>query len=113
MPDTPPTPPPHNDPRLEIPEVLRTPVKRPEYTGDSKPATATSTLGDLGSAMAIGIDFLASAAAGGFLGWLLDRFTPTAPYGLVVGLVVGFIAGTFRLIRRLNAPEKPRSSSRN
>ena len=61
-------------------------------------------LGELGKALAIGIDFLATAAAGGLIGWGLDRLLASSPVAMVVGLLVGFVAGTVRLIRRLNKP---------
>lgn len=88
------------DPRLEIPEVLRTPVKKPQLPKAAGPSLAG--LGELGIALAIGIDFLATAVAGGALGWAVDYFARSSPVGLVVGLLLGFLVGTVRLIRRLN-----------
>ena len=41
-------------------------------------------------------------AVGGFtlLGWLWDRYQETAPWGLVIGAVLGLIGGMYNLIRQ-------------
>lgn len=100
---------PRTDPRLEIPELLRTPVDHPaaRRIREGKSASqlggnSASGMGDAAKALAIGLDFLVSAAAGGFLGWLIDRWLGSSPMGMVIGLGVGFAAGTVRLIQRLN-----------
>ena len=58
----------------------------------------------LGQAMRVGTDLLASLIVGGFLGWLLDSYVfGTTPWGVVIGLVLGLIAGirnTFRAAQR-------------
>jgi ATP synthase protein I len=91
-------PDPDNPP--QIPELLRTPVQRPASM-TPKPS-ALSGFGDIGRALAIGLDFLFAAAAGGFVGYLIDRWLGSLPTGTVVGAGLGFLAGTVRLIQRLN-----------
>ena len=58
----------------------------------------------LGQAMRVGTDLLAALIVGGFLGWLLDSYVfGTTPWGVVIGLVLGLIAGirnTFRAAQR-------------
>jgi F0F1-type ATP synthase assembly protein I len=103
--DTPAAPPSADDPRLAIPEVLRTPVDHPSLR--PKPRSASSTgLEDLGKALAIGIDFLATTAAGGALGYLIDYWQGWYPYGLLTGLALGFIAATARIIQRANREDR-------
>ncbi len=100
------------DPRLEIPEVLRTPVKRPVLPSDRKftpTPRGSGGLADLAKALTLGLDFLFIIAAGGFFGWLFDQWRGTGHAGVVTGLAVGFLAGTYRLLRRLNRDDWPRS----
>jgi len=98
---------PARDPRLEIPEVLRRPIDHPSKRPPAK-RDFGSGLGDLGAALAMGLDFLFTAAAGGGAGYLIDRWLGSSPTGLLVGLGVGFVAGTWRLIQRSNAQDRAR-----
>lgn len=55
------------------------------------------------SGWAIGIryasDFSAAVIVGGLMGWAFDHFVGTKPWGLMVGIIMGFIAGTRNIIR--------------
>ena len=42
---------------------------------------------------------LQGRTAGGILGWLIDRFFGTSPWGLIVCLILGFCAGMLNLMR--------------
>lgn len=110
------SPPPARDPRLEIPEVLRTPVKRPSLPSDPKPVSTVHPgaggMTELAKALSLGFDFLFIIASGGLLGWLFDRWRGTGNLGVVIGLGVGFIAGTARLLQRLNRDDKPTPKGR-
>lgn len=108
-PDRPELPPPiMRDPRLEIPAILQQPVKRPEYLKPPAPK-AVSSMGELGKALAIGLDFLFTIGAAGLLGWLLDRWQGWSPYGLLIGLLIGFIAATARIIQRTSSDDRHRN----
>jgi ATP synthase protein I len=72
----------------------------------SERAPSTEPRGGLhadGSAMARGMklvsEFVAGIAAGGILGWLIDRFAGIQPFGLLIGLMFGFAAGLRNLYR--------------
>jgi ATP synthase protein I len=95
------TPTPVRDPRLEIPQVLREPIDHPSIR-PKKPSVLSGSMGEVGIALAIGIDFFVMVAAGGGLGWLVDRQLGWAPAGLMVGLGLGFAAGLVRLLHRLS-----------
>lgn len=56
-------------------------------------------VGAMARSWAIGLDFAGSVAGGAFLGWLLDRFAGTGPWGLVGGLALGLTTGMYRFIR--------------
>lgn len=111
-PESPANPPSADDPRLAIPEVLRTPIKHPSREPKPAPA-ALSGLGDLGKALAIGLDFLFSIAAAGLIGYLLDRWQGWSPAGLLIGLGIGFAAATVRILQRLNREEAKSKARRS
>jgi ATP synthase protein I len=72
------------------------------------------------SAMAVGLrlssELVAGVLVGALLGWGFDRFLSTSPWGLIVFLLLGFIAGVMNVMRsagtmakqseRLNDPPK-------
>ncbi len=96
-----------NDPRLEIPEVLRQPVKKPEMLKEydriqasGKDATPTdSTKQALG--WAIAMNFVWTLAAAGLIGWAIQKWAwpAAAPWPLVTGLILGIVVGMGRFIR--------------
>jgi len=44
-------------------------------------------------------EFVAAIIVGGGLGYLLDMFLPTRPWGLIVLLLLGFAAGVLNVVR--------------
>ncbi|MCP9454810.1 MAG: AtpZ/AtpI family protein [Nitrospira sp.] len=58
----------------------------------------------LGQAVRLGTELIATLIVGGGLGWAIDEYVlETEPWGLVVGLVLGAIAGgrnVYRLAQR-------------
>ena len=61
----------------------------------------------LGQALRISVDLLAGVGVGGGLGWLAQQQFPSIkPWGLVVGLLVGFAAGMMNVIRTARQLQK-------
>ena len=52
-----------------------------------------------GEAMKLSSEFVAGVAVGAGLGWMIDRFAGTSPWGLVVFLLLGFAAGVLNVLR--------------
>lgn len=50
---------------------------------------------------AVGIEFIGAVLVSGFIGWAFDRWAglDTAPWGMIVMLVLGFAAGTRRAMK--------------
>lgn len=92
-----------------MPELLRTPVQRPASM-QPKQGGVFAGMGELGRSLSIAFDFLFTAAAGALLGFLFDKWRGTLPLATVIGGGLGFLVGTFRLLKRLNAPTPPPSS---
>lgn len=55
--------------------------------------------GALGQAFRASTEFVAGVIAGGGLGWLIDRGLGTKPWGLIVFLMLGFVAGIYNVMR--------------
>ena len=71
-------------------------VQRAESEPRARP-TSNSTA--LGQAFRLSAEFVAGVAAGGILGWLVDRMFGSSPWGLIVCLILGFCAGMLNLMR--------------
>ena len=63
--------------------------------------------------MALGLkissEFIAAIAVGFMLGFLLDRFVGTTPWGMIAFLLLGFCAGILNVLRAVGMVAKPRS----
>ena len=70
------------------------------HRAESEPrARPTSDSSALGQAFRLSAEFVAGVAAGGILGWIVDRLFGTSPWGLIVCLILGFCAGMLNLMR--------------
>ncbi|WP_117190819.1 AtpZ/AtpI family protein [Rhizobium terrae] len=47
----------------------------------------------------ISSEFISAVAVGAILGFLLDRFAGTSPWGMIVLLLLGFCAGVLNVLR--------------
>jgi ATP synthase protein I len=52
-----------------------------------------------GRGWAIGIEFVGAVLVSAFIGWLIDRYAGTAPWAMIVMLLLGFAAGTRRAMQ--------------
>ena len=59
-------------------------------------------------AFRVSSDFIAAIFVGGLLGWFLDNFAGTSPFGLIILLMLGFAAGVLNVMRTLGLVAEPR-----
>jgi ATP synthase protein I len=90
------------DPRLEIPEVLRKPIEPPK---DPDKGSAMSDGVQMGRAWATALDFVFTILAGAILGWLFDKWRGTRPVGAGIGLGLGFVLAFYRIVRATQKQE--------
>jgi ATP synthase protein I len=57
-------------------------------------------------------EFVSGIIAGTLVGWLMDRFVGTSPWGLIVGVLLGFGAGMLNLMRAAGVVAPPGSKRR-
>ena len=50
-------------------------------------------------AVKLSSEFIAGIAVGTIIGWLLDQWLGTSPWGLIVFLLLGFVAGVLNVLR--------------
>ncbi len=53
----------------------------------------------LGSIFKLSSEFVGGVFAGGLLGWMIDHFAHTKPWGLIVCTLLGFAAGILNMMR--------------
>jgi ATP synthase protein I len=57
--------------------------------------------------MKLASEFVAGILAGAGIGYLLDRIAGTGPFGLIVFLILGFIAGVLNVLRSVGKTGSP------
>jgi ATP synthase protein I len=72
-----------------------------------KGRTGHAQMGALGAAMRMSVELVAALFVGGLLGLGLDRLFHTAPWIMVVGLMLGFAAGVRNAVRAAYAMQVP------
>lgn len=74
------------------------------------PASAAPSSGGMKGAadgMKLASEFVAGILAGAGIGYLLDRLVGTGPFGLVVFLILGFVAGVLNVLRSVGKTGGP------
>jgi ATP synthase protein I len=85
-------------------------ARRREFSGRLGEARAHETQGEasgnfvrdasgLGQVMRLSAEFVGGVIAGGILGWLIDHFAGSSPWGLIVCTLLGFAAGIMNMMR--------------
>jgi ATP synthase protein I len=68
-----------------------------------QPGTESGDRAARASAMALGFrlssELVAGVAVGAGIGWGFDRLLSTSPFGFIVFLLLGFVAGVFNVVR--------------
>lgn len=125
MPSVPPTPPPPDDlpadapsrdPRLEIPEVLRTPVRQSNFdpvTGNKADRKDIADAAGIGRAWAVALDFVFTIIGGALIGWLIDYWRGTLPLWTLIGLGAGFVSAFIRIVRMTLRQEREEKARRD
>ncbi|MTH96024.1 AtpZ/AtpI family protein [Roseibium sp. RKSG952] len=60
-----------------------------------------------GQAVKLSSEFIAGIVVGGGMGWLVDDWLGTTPFGLIVFLLIGFAAGVLNVLRAAGRVAEP------
>jgi ATP synthase protein I len=74
---------------------------RPTRTDPAPRARADSS--GLARGLRLSSEFVIGVLVGAALGWVLDRVLGISPWGLIVFVLLGFVAGVFNLVRAVGA----------
>ena len=61
----------------------------------------------MAKALRLSSEFIAGVIVGGGLGWFIDRVAGTTPFGLIVFLLLGFVAGVLNVMRVAGVVAEP------
>ncbi|WP_049764650.1 MULTISPECIES: AtpZ/AtpI family protein [Chelativorans] len=73
-------------------------ARRPEEPSDGGSAK-TGGAGGYANALRLSSEFIAGIVVGAGLGWFIDRTAGTAPWGMIIFLLLGFGAGVLNVLR--------------
>lgn len=78
-------------------------ARRPASGQGKDDGPATGGMAGFGQALKLSSEFIAGVAVGAMLGWLIDKVAGTSPWGLIVFLLLGFVAGVLNVLRAAGA----------
>lgn len=74
---------------------------------DGKSKAADDSRKGYSQALKLSSEFVAAVIVGAMIGYLLDVFLPTKPWGLIVFLLLGFCAGVLNVLRSAGVVNSP------
>lgn len=80
--------------QLEARLATRQPASR-----DGKDEQDPSSKTGIGTALKLSSEFIAAIAVGVGIGWAVDHWVGTSPWGLIIFLLLGFMAGILNVLR--------------
>ena len=78
-------------------DAARGPGQNVSSSQNEPPSSAASL------AMRMGGEFVAAIIVGSAIGFAIDHFAPTAPWGLTIGVILGFVTGVTNVVRAAQA----------
>lgn len=85
---------------------------RSERLASERGSGSASGMQGLGLALRISSEFIAGVIVGGGLGWIIDYWAGTSPWGLIILLLLGFAAGVLNVLRSLGKVAGPETRMR-
>ena len=74
---------------------------------DAKTVRPKSSSGGFAEALKLGSEFVAGVLVGAAIGYGIDRLFGTAPFGMIVFLLLGFAAGVLNVLRSQGVVAEP------
>lgn len=74
-------------------------ARRQSNRGEAKPSSGQSGAAGFANALRLSSEFVAGILVGAGIGYLLDTVAGTSPWGMIVFLLLGFVAGVLNVLR--------------
>ncbi|MCB8838752.1 AtpZ/AtpI family protein [Aurantimonas sp. VKM B-3413] len=85
-------------------------ARMPQDEGDPRPRGGMQGVAE---GLKLASEFLAGILVGTAIGYGIDKFAGTSPFGLIVFLLIGFAAGAANVIRSVSGGASPWGSNRD
>lgn len=82
-------------------------VRREAGLEEAQERKAEASRKGYAEAMKLSSEFIAAIVVGGVLGYVLDRYAGTGPWGMIVLLLLGFCAGVLNVLRSAGMVSQP------
>ena len=82
-------------------------LRKDEAAEQKKTASSASDRREMSKGLKLSSEFMAAIFVGFMLGYLLDRFAGTGPWGLIVFILLGFCAGVLNVLRSVGYVAEP------
>lgn len=97
----------------KIPELLTRPVGLPVPGRDAPKLGPVGSLMDAGKAWGAALNFVFTIIAGLLIGWLIDYWLKTRPWGVLGGLATGFVLAFVQIVRNTLKTEAREKAERD
>lgn len=88
-------------------DQLKSRLDREDIRNGQKVEQSKSGNSELGQGLKLGAEFVSGILVGAGLGYVIDGWLGSSPFGLIVFLLLGFAAGVMNVLRSIGAVEKP------
>ncbi|WP_367715556.1 AtpZ/AtpI family protein [Nitratireductor sp. GISD-1A_MAKvit] len=88
-----------DDLELRRADLERALAKKRPAKHDGGEGKTKGDMAGVGQALRLSSEFVAGVAVGAALGWVIDHFAGTSPWGLIIFLLLGFGAGVLNVLR--------------
>ena len=82
-------------------------LRKDEVSEQAKTAASAKNRKEMSKGLKLSSEFMAAIFAGFMIGYLLDRFAGTGPWGLIVFILLGFCAGVLNVLRSVGYVAEP------
>lgn len=80
---------------------------------DGSQGRGTDGRAGFGNALKMSSEFIAGVLVGAGIGYLIDRIAGTSPWGMIVFLLLGFVAGVLNVLRSAGLVAEPEQRTRS
>lgn len=88
-------------------QQLKSRLDREDIKSQKQTEEPTSGKMELAQGLKLGAEFVSGILVGAGLGYVIDGWLDSSPFGLIIFLLLGFAAGVMNVLRSIGAVEKP------